>query len=191
MAAIRQHPPANIARYLWYVLLEIPFLWCGGAAYGDWSWQYAAIYCVFTALILCAIVRIAWDCLRDRRYRLRPIAICFILAAVLTKIAILGVSGRVSGFLAISLAEGFVLAWAGSLTAFAAPYRQRPDLYFPLAVLWLCQSAFAFGWVLNFKGWGEFINWTVPPLLGCLAFGWLVLRLSPKSAPTQHPQRYC
>jgi hypothetical protein len=176
MAAIKQQPPANLARYLWAQLVYIPFIWATNAWWGDRSWQYATVYCLFTTRILYAVCRITLDCLRTRRWRLRALAVSFILAAVLTRIAFLGIPKPLSGFLAISLAEGFVLAWAGTLTAFTAPYTERPDLIFPLAAFWLVQALYDYGWVLNFKDWTA-LNWTVPPLMGCAAFGVLAWRL--------------
>jgi len=176
MLAIRQRAPANIERYLWAVLVYIPFVWVGHSWYGDWSWQYAAIYTFFTAMILWCVCHITLDCLRTRHWRLRAAGITFILAASLTKLAYLGGPKPVSGYLAISLAEGFILAWAGTLTAFLAPYVKRPDLIFPLAVFWLVQAGYSFGWTLNWKEWEE-INWLVPPALGICCFSWLAYRL--------------
>jgi hypothetical protein len=98
------------------------------------------------------------------------------VASSLTKLAYLGCPKPVNGYLAISLAEGFVLAWAGTLTVFLAPYMRRPDLIFPLGVFWLAQAGYSFGWTLNWREWQE-INWLVPPALGICCFSWLAYRL--------------
>jgi hypothetical protein len=176
MLALRFHPPANIERYLWAELVYIPFVLSAAWSFGVWSWQYAAVYCLFTVPILYAVCRIAWDCLRDRRWHLRPIAICFVLAGILTRMAFLGAGKPLGRFMVISLVEGFILAWAGVLTAFTAPYTRHPDLLFPLAMLWLVQAAYSFGWTLNFKEWGK-LNWLVPPCVATAAFLVLAWRL--------------
>lgn len=172
-AAIKRRAPANIERYLWCVLAEIPFLWVVNYWYGDGSLIYACTYAFFTAIILYSAFRIALDCLRTRRYRLRAVAIAFLLAMIFARIAFLDASGP---YLAINIGEGFVLVLAGVLVAFSSPYTSRPDLYFTLGVFWLAQAAFSLGWVLNWQEWQE-INWLVPPLMACVAFSVLAWRL--------------
>lgn len=181
-AALKNHPPENLARYLWASLVYIPFIWAAHVAWDDWDWRYAATYCLFTAAILYCVCRIAWDCVRDRRYRLRPIAICFILAAVLTKLAKLDLHGQWGW---ISLAEGFLLLWAGILVAFSGAWRPRWDLYVPLGIFWVLQGGYSLGWAIHGKLW-ESINWLVPPAMGCLCFSWLAWRLR---WPSEHPVR--
>jgi hypothetical protein len=181
MLAIRNHPPANVERYLWAVLAQIPFCLAANAWWGIWSVEYAAVYVFFTGLILWCICRIALDCLRERQYRLRAAAIMFILAVMLVKMAFTGLPRPVDGFAMISLIEGFVLAWCGSLCAFLAPYTRRPDLIFPLAVFWLALALYDFGWVLHGRMWDR-INWLVPPALGVCCFSLLAWRLRAKVA---------
>lgn len=177
MAGLLRHPPRRLAAYLWAELVYIPFVLCAAWYFGIWSKVYASIYVFFTAFILYAIIRFTLDCLRSRQYRLRAVAIALLFAAVLTKMAIAGVSRPLSGYAAINLGEAFVLAWAGILCLFVSPYMKRPDLIFPLGALWACQSAFRFGWSINFSHWVA-LNWLIPPMLGCLAFSFLAYRLS-------------
>jgi len=176
MLAIWRRAPANIERYLWAVLVYIPFVWWGHYWYGDWAWQYAAIYSLFTGVILWCVCRITLDCLRERHYRARAVAITLITALMLARLSYMGTARPLGAWAWISLSEGFVLAWAGTLTAFLAPYMRRPDLIFPLAVFWLAQAGYSFGWTLNWKEWQE-ANWLVPPALGTCCFSWLAYRL--------------
>lgn len=176
MWAIWGRAPANIERYLWAELVYIPFVWVVHLWVGDWHPIYACTYVLFTAMILWQICHITLDCLKSRHYRLRAAGITFILAATLTKLAYLGGPKPVSGYLAIALIEGFILAWTGTLTIFLAPYTKRPDLIFPLAVFWLVLAAYDFGWTLNWREW-ERINWLVPPAFGIACFSWLAYRL--------------
>jgi hypothetical protein len=76
----------------------------------------------------------------------------------------------------ISLAEGFLLLWAGILTAFAGAYRPRRDLYVPLGMFWVLQGGLALGWAIHGQLWERW-NWTLPPALGCAAFSVLAWRL--------------
>jgi hypothetical protein len=176
MAALQRNPPANLARYLWAQLASIPFIFCTAWAFGVWSRLYTAVYAVFTGLILCCVILIVLDCLSGRRYRFRAAMISFLLAGMLAKLALGGVLRPMSGSLTISIGEGFVLAWAGILCLFLAPYARRPDLIFPLGALWMVQAAYRFGWSINFARWQE-VNWIFPPAIGCVIFSLLAWRL--------------
>ena len=171
--AISQHPPANIARYLWCVLAEIPFLWVVHSWYGDESYIYVCTYLLFTTLILLAICRIAINSLKGRKYRLRAIAITFLLALVPLKLALLDMHGQWAW---VSVSEGFVLCWAGSLTMFSGAYRPIWDLYVPLGAFWCLQSLYCFGWSIKWQEWAE-LNWVLPPLMAIGCFSWLAYRL--------------
>jgi hypothetical protein len=176
MAGLLKNPPANLARYLWAQLVYIPFVFCSAWYFGIWSRAYAAVYVLFTSLILVAIVRIAIDSLSSREYRFRAAVVALILAAVLTKMAFTSVQRPLPWYLAINLGEGFILSWAGILCLFVTPYTRRPDLIFPLGTLWMCQACFRFGWTINWAHW-QTLNWTVPPVLGCLTFSFVAYRL--------------
>ena len=178
LAAVRQHPQANLARYLWSSLVYVPFVWTASSVWGDWTWQYATVYCLFTALILASIFRIAWDCLSGRHYKLRPIAAAGILALVLAKVALAGMQGQWAW---ISVSEGFLLAWAGILTAFSGAHRPRSDVYVPLGMFWTLQAGFSFGWALHGQQWEQF-NWILPPLMGFCCFSYLSWRLGQRAA---------
>lgn len=176
MEAIRRHPPARLAAFFWAQLLYIPPVLCSAWYFGVWSWQYLAVFSLFTAVIIWSTSRLTWALLKTRQNRLRPAAATFLVALVMARIAWIGTVQPRSSFLAISIAEGFTLAWNGSLLSLLAPYTRRPDLYFPLALLWLCQSCWAFGWSLNWQMLASW-NWVLPPLMGLLAFSFLAWRL--------------
>lgn len=173
MRAIRQQPPANISRYLWAVLLQIPTLWVVHLKYGDDSLEYASYYVLCAVAILYTVWRIAINALAGRKYRLRATAIMFILALTLTRIASLDMQGQWAW---ISLGEGFLLIWAGLLTAFAGVHRPRRDLYFTLGFFWILQGGYSLGWSIAWKEWQPY-NWLVPPLMAIGCFCWLARRL--------------
>lgn len=173
MRAIWQRPPVNLARYLWAVLLQIPTLWLVHYWYGDESAEYAAYYVLFTGFILYTIWRIAIDAMIGQRYRLRATAIMFVLALTLTRVASLDMHGQWAW---ISLSEGFLLLWAGLLTAFAGVHRPRRDLYFTLGFFWIAQGGYSLGWSVAWKDWADY-NWLVPPLMAIGCFGYLARRL--------------
>ena len=173
MRAIWQRPPVNLARYLWAVLLQIPTLWIVHLRYGDESLEYASYYVLFTAAILYTIWRIAIDAMIGRRYRLRATAIMFILALTLTRIASLDMHGQWAW---ISLGEGFLLLWAGLLTAFAGVHRARRDLYFTLGCFWILQGGYSLGWSIQADAWREY-NWMVPQIMAIGCFVWIARRL--------------
>jgi hypothetical protein len=176
MTAIRRQAPANIERYLWWFLIEIPIGWAVHSWYGDWSPIYAFTYCLFDGIILLCACRIAIDCLRTRRYRLRAAALVLILALAVTRTVFLEAVQPLDRFLVISLVEGFVLVWAGTLALFAGAYTKYPGLYCALGVFWLCQAWYSLGWVMDWKALEEF-NWLIPPATGFLCFSWLAWRL--------------
>lgn len=180
-AAIRQRPAPSLNRYLWAQLVYIPFVWAAYWLCGEWSVGYAVVYVAFTGFILATIPSILLDCLKGWRYPTHLAATTFLLAMVLTRITFLGARASFDGYGAISLVEGFFLAWAGTLAAFIAPYTKRSDLTFTLGAFWLCQSAFSFGWTIHGAFWNR-INWIVPPVTAILAFTLVWLRLRSKVA---------
>ena len=171
--ALLRLPPANIARYLWAVLFEVPFLWVINAWHGDQSYLYALTYGAFTAIILACILRIAWDSMRGQPYRLRIVVISLLLASVFAGIARYEMEGQ---FAWITLCEGFLLLWAGIVASFAGAYRPRWDLYVPMGCFWMAQSLFDFGWCLHGQRW-EAVNWLVPPGMAFVFFLYLAWRL--------------
>lgn len=181
MTALERNPPANVSRWLWAQLVYIPFVWTASFFYSNEAWQYALTYCVFTAWILYAVVRIAWDSARGHRYRLRMVAASLVLAATLAECARLDMHGQWAW---VTLSEGFLLLWAGILTAFAGAHRPRWDLYVPLGAFWVLQGGFSLGWTIHGQVWQDW-NWVVPPTMGLACFSYLAWRLKPASP---HPR---
>lgn len=134
------------------------------------------IFGVFTTAILVAATSITALLLRQSHNQLRAIVACGVFVLILARAAYLGTAKPLTVFVAVSLVEGFVLAWNGMLLAFLAPYTKRPDLYFPLAVFWLVQAYYCFGWTIKLREW-EALNWMVSPVLGLLFFSVLAWRL--------------
>jgi hypothetical protein len=175
--ALSQRPPTRLKLYLLAQLVYVPFVWAAYYLWDEWSVGYAAVYVAFTVLILLAIVGIVMDFLADWRYPARLAGSTFLLAMVIARIAFLGSQERFSDYGAISLTEGFFLAWAGTLALFAAPYTKRPDFIFPLGLLWIAQAAYDFGWMLHGRLWDAW-NWIVPPGMCVCCFLFLAARLA-------------
>jgi hypothetical protein len=161
--------------YLWASLAALPAEWSAHYLYGDWSWQYAATYVAVTLPILVAVALIVWEHIRKGPYRLRAIASCFILAAVLGRMTYGGIGRQITYFDWINLSLGVALATAGLLVGFTAAYSKRWDLGLILAVFWTSQAASSFGWTLHL--W-ESLNWIIDPSLGIAAFLLLRWRLA-------------
>jgi len=146
-----------------------------GAAwsYGIWSPAYAIVYTLATLPILGCIALITWESIEDRPYRLRPLALSFLLALTLARIAFVGLGRAATGYDWVNLVLGGYLAWMGALIGFAAPYARRWDLSLILGLFWIFQAFSSFGWTMNRWRW----NWTLDPSGAIVAFLLIALRL--------------
>lgn len=172
--ALRQRAPLSIYAYLLAQLIYIPPVMLVVWLLGVWSPWYALVYVVFTLPILASIAWIVSDVLLERHYRLRPLAIALVLALMLGRIAYFGLGRPVTYFDWINLALGVLLATAGIVTAYTAPYLARCDLALILSLLWLGQSISCFGWALHL--WERW-NFLLDPAMGIVAFSLLAWRL--------------
>jgi len=165
--ALRQRAPLSILGYIFAQLVSLPPIWLGAWLLGIWSPWYAAIYVLFTLPILAAILWIVHDVLLELHAGIRAIAVAFILAVILARIAFVGLSHAPTGYDWLNLVLGAYLAWAGILVGTASAYIERWDLGLILGCLWLGQSVSCFGWTLHL--WAN-LNWILDPLLGVTAF---------------------
>jgi hypothetical protein len=173
--ALRWPMTRSLGAYLLAQLLYIPAVELTWRFYGPGK-PYAWVYCIFSATILLAIGRLAWESLATAKYRLRSIAIALILALFFAKMAFLGLGRPAAWFDWLVIGEGAYLVCAGIVVGISAPYTLLPDISLVLSVLWLCQALFRFGYSLHFPLW-ERANVYVPPLLGIAGFLFIGFRL--------------
>jgi hypothetical protein len=146
-------------------------------AFYGWGSAYAWVYSLTSLPIFAAIGWITWASLGSREHRLRAVAIGFILALTVGHLTYAEIA-RPTAYDWITLIEGVLLVWAGTLLGFAAIYSERKDIAVILAVLWLCQALFSFGYVLHW-GWPNWMeaNFYVPQAI-CIAgfslIGWRI-----------------
>ena len=145
---------------------------------------YTVCYCLLSIPIYRSIGRIAWEVLRGRRYRARPLVISAILAAGMGYTALLGISRYPhSLFSYLAVVQGFCLLWAGLVLGGVAAHLEQKAVHYPLALLWMAQGVFNLGFGLHLPAWLGWPNWVIQPLLAAAAFvviGWR-LKLRPRT----------
>ncbi len=172
-----RHTPVLLWYFCAHLVYEIgtePFL----LARGDMSLTYAAVYAVLTGVWLVPTMVIAWESLYTRLYRLRLMAIGFVLSASLGRLCVAGLGHPATFADWILIIEGTVLIWAGSVLSMVAAYSERQDLTIVLAALWLIQGGYFFGYVLHLPeiAWIK-SGWNFPTLLCIAGFGAVSWRL--------------
>lgn len=171
--ALRWPMTRNLGLYLVAQLLSIPCVQFAWRFYGPGK-VYGWVYSIFSATILAAIGRLAWESLDTAKYRLRAAAISLLLALIFARMAFLGLGRAPAWFDWLVIGEGAYLVCAGVLVGMGAPYTLLPDISLGLSVLWLSQALFRFGYSLHWPLW-ERANVYMPPLLGIAGFlfiGW-------------------
>jgi hypothetical protein len=158
------------------LLLLIAALWLYG-----WGPAYAWVYVLSSVPIFLAIAAICKESLLTREHKARAIAIGFILALAIGHLAHVGIVRPVTVYDWISLTEGTLLVWAGIVLGFSAAYIKRWDLAIILAIMWLAQALFSFGYVLHFD-WPEWLeaNWYVPQSICIVGFSLIAWRVRAK-----------
>jgi hypothetical protein len=142
-----------------------------------WGSAYAWVYSLTSLPIFAAIAWITWASLGSREHRLRAVATSFILSVTIGHLVFVEIA-RPTAYDWITLIEGVLLVWAGTLLGFAATYSERKDIAVILAVLWLCQALFSFGYVLHFD-WPEWLamNFWMPQSICLLAFSFILWQI--------------
>jgi hypothetical protein len=140
-----------------------------------WGSAYAWVYSLTSLPIFAAIGWITWASLGSREHRLRAAATSFILSVTIGHLVFVEIA-RPTAYDWITLIEGVLLVWAGTLLGFAAIYSERKDVALCLSILWLAQALFSLGYVLHLN-WPEWLaaNWYVPqaiPAVGFTLIGW-------------------
>jgi len=163
------------------MLALIVTLWLYG-----WGPVYAWVYVLCSVPIFLAIAAICKESLLTREHRARAIAVGFILALTLGHLTHVGIVRAVTVYDWITLTEGTLLAWAGTVLGFSAAYAERKDLALLLATLWLAQSLFDYGYILHY-GWPSWMaaNWFVPQAICIVGFSLIGWRLRAGVRPRQ------
>lgn len=151
-----------------------------------WGPAYAWVYSLSSVPIFLTIAAICWESLSTREYRFRAIALGFILAIVIGRLTYAGLARTASAYDGIMLIEGVLLVWAGTVLGFAASYSRRADIALTLAILWLVQALFSFGFVLHWD-WPSWTaaNWYLPEVICLAGFSLIGWRLRAGVQPKQ------
>jgi hypothetical protein len=146
-------------------------------AFCGWGSLYAWVYSLTSLPIFAAIAWITWASLGSREHRLRAVATSFILSVTIGHLVFVEIA-RPTAYDWITLIEGVLLVWAGTLLGFAASYSERKDIALCLSITWLVQSLFSFGFALHW-GWPEWLemNFYVPQLISAIGFSLIGWRL--------------
>lgn len=144
--------------------------------FGVTSLTYTGVYLFLSIPLFIAIGRIAWDRLRCREYRLRPVAVALLFTLWVTKTAWIA---HPNLFQCIAMTQGALLSFAGVLLAALGLYPRPKAVPLTLGAFWLTQALFNFGFALHFPQWVSRLNWWVQPAMGTVAFlviGWRLRR---------------
>lgn len=182
--ALRWPMSLGLGCYLVAQLLYQPFVLLAWALCGP-NAVYSWVYSIFTALILAAVVRLAWESMSGVRHPLWATAISALLTEGYVGIAIVGLGRPLLWADGIVLAEGAVLFWAAAIVGMSAPYSQPrwPDVSIGLSTLWIAQSLLDLGYCMHYPRWGEFVD-VASPLIGTAGFLFIGWRL-------RHRQLHC
>lgn len=151
---------------------EWPVKWEFGAASQAYLWTWVCS----TALVLVFVAVAVWEHIRLLRYKLRAFAVASLIALVPARMSYLGDWGHHTLTDKLITAEGFLLLLAGLLVGGAAPHTRRPDLSLIVALFWIGQSTFDWGWILHWPAWNA-ASWILGPSMGIVAFLLLAWRL--------------
>ena len=170
--------PRPLKFYFWSQLLQGIVGVLSYVHWGNLSHAYLAVYIVVTVPILASALYIGWKALegplgqpeRPFRDRLPLLAIPLILAAALCREAY-PTHAPENAFQWANVAQAFVLAVAGMLAGYSAPYCKSASVGV-LGVLWVFQAVASLGYSLHLVEWQR-LNAHVPALL-CITFFSLV-----------------
>lgn len=143
----------------------MPGGWLAWLHYGP-GMAYGRIWGLANGLIFLAVLWLAWDALRSRRYRARPLVLAGMLAFFFVG-WIWGTLKSPTWFDGVNLADGAAMLWAGVVLAYSAPYNRPSSVSLVLGLYFLAIALYDFLFVL---GWTN-ANLYVPQILQIAAFG--------------------
>lgn len=173
----------KLVRYFAAQALYVPVVWGTYFAIGL-GHLYGLVYSAATGVILLSVAGIAWESLHARKYRAQVTFLAFVLASAATEAVYFKLPRRADWFDWVLLVEGSILLWAGTLLAFMAGHWKRSIPLFGLALYWIFEAAFDFGFCLNWPHWLPLNTW-VPPSAAVLAYSLILIGLLSRR-PTRH-----
>lgn len=145
-------------------MVLFPVAWLAGTS----SITYRIVYSLLTAFILLAVARIVTEAISEKQNSWRGAALAGVLAITLGRLAWVGMPA-IKYYSVIGIVEGVCLFWAGICLGYLAAHTHRWDIALTLAILWILQALFRFGFYLHYPTWMAF-NWRIPPVLAASAF---------------------
>jgi hypothetical protein len=153
-----------------------------------WGPVYAWVYSLTSVPIFLAIAWVCHESLHARKLRVRAVTLGFLLALTIGHLAYVGIVRPVDAYDWITLTEGTLLFWAGTMIGASAAYAERSDVALCLAFLWLAQALFSFGYVLHFDWlWWQKANLWLPETICIVGFSLLGYRLRCQPRATHQP----
>ena len=165
----RREQPLWLFCYVGAMMVAMPLEWTTKWQFGLDSQAYLWVWAFCTSLVLLSILCAVWEHIRLARFRLRGVFIAGVIAFVPARMSYLADPGTYTLADKLVTAEGFLLLLAGLLVGMTANTSERPDISRILAMLWILQSAFDWGWILHWPYWNE-ASWVLGPSLGLAAF---------------------
>jgi hypothetical protein len=161
-------------------IAALPIQWGGYWLLGQGK-TYGWVYGVTSGLIYLAVLWNVADAIRNREYRLRPLAIAAILSLSFARLAY-GQIETPTWHDWLHLADGLSLLWAGVILAYSAPYNKPSMVSLVLGWYWMAEGLYDFLLVSYWPLWFPSSEY-IPQLMEVVFFGIIFCLLS-RSAKT-------
>jgi hypothetical protein len=148
-----------------YTIVIWPLHWTVGTSSHLYAWAYS----ILTAFILMSVCRIALESVQSKQNSWKGAAIAGVIAITTGHFAWTGMSVPIRYYSVIGVIEGTVLLWAGIVVGSLSSWADRTAIALTLAILWVMQAGWQWGFYLNLAEWRR-LNWIISPLLPTIAF---------------------
>ena len=165
----RREQPLWLFFYVGAMMVAMPLEWTTKWEFGPGSQAYLWVWAFCTGLVLLAVFCVVWEHIRLAQFRLRGIVLAGLVAFAPARMSYLADTGAYTLADKLVAVEGFLLLLAGLLVGMTANTSERSAISRILAMLWILQSAFDWGWILHWPYWNE-ASWQVGPTLGLASF---------------------
>lgn len=165
----RREQPLWLFFYVGAMMMTAALEWPTKWEFGPDSQAYFAVWAFCTGLVLLAVFCVVWEHIRLAQFRLRGVVLAGLIALIPARMGYLADPGTYTAADKLVTAEGSLLLLAGLLVGATANRSERPAISRILAVLWMLQSAFDWGWILHWPEWNE-ASWVLGPSLGLVSF---------------------
>lgn len=136
---------------------------------------YGWVFATTTAMVLATCVGMAWESLWDRKYKLRIVAMAFLISGALCRHIFVNLGHRATWVDWLVLGEAVVLLWAGTIVIAMAAFRYR-WIALTLGIYWLLRGGWDLAYLLNYPHWAP-LNPYVPLASNLVALA-IVARLA-------------